>query len=83
VQRVEFLVDGVVRWRSVTPPYAFDWDTTPEAPGEHELTAQAVVRGYAVGARTVTVDVEPPPDTTTTTTTDTTTTETTPTTTTP
>jgi hypothetical protein len=85
VQRVEFLVDGVVRWRALTQPYTFDWDTTPEAPGAHELTAQAIVRGYAVAGRTVTVDVEPPTNTTTTTTTttDTTTTETTPTTTTP
>ncbi|HEY1366859.1 MAG TPA: N-acetylmuramoyl-L-alanine amidase [Gaiellaceae bacterium] len=89
VQRVEFLVDGIVRWRALTPPYVFDWDTSTEGPGPHELTAAAIVKGYAVAARTVTVDVEPPADTTATTTTDTTTTttttttETTPTTTTP
>jgi hypothetical protein len=90
VQRVEFLVDGIVRSNATSPPYAFDWDTSAEGPGPHELTAAAIVQGYALGARTVTVDVEPPADTTTTattttdtTTTETTTTETTPTTTTP
>lgn len=64
-QRVEFLVDGVLRDTQVRSPYVFGgptgiWDTTRETPGPHKLTVRAV------GARTaaeLTVDVivAPPP----------------------
>ena len=47
VQRIEFLVDGVLRDTQTTPPYVFGgpagaWDTSRETPGAHTLTIRAV-----------------------------------------
>jgi N-acetyl-anhydromuramyl-L-alanine amidase AmpD len=61
-QRVELLVDGVVRVTSTTPPYFLDWDTTAESEGEHRLTVRAVLAGRAVSARSVFVVVASPPE---------------------
>jgi hypothetical protein len=70
--RVEFWVDGKLRWTEQQAPYVFNgdgstWDTTKESDGAHEL----VTKAYAGGARlqaTITVTVrnaapasQPPP----------------------
>jgi hypothetical protein len=55
VKRVEFLVDGSLRWTEYSAPYEFNsgsttrWDTTKEADGVHTLVAKA----YAGDGRTV------------------------------
>ena len=60
VQRVEFLVDGVLRGSDVAAPYTLGLNADAEQPGEHRLTARAVgANGKAVEA-TVTVSVPPP-----------------------
>ena len=59
-QRVEFLVDGVLRGTDVAAPYTLGLNADAEQPGEHRLTARAVgANGKAVEA-TVTVSVPPP-----------------------
>jgi hypothetical protein len=40
VRRVDFLVDGVLRATQLQPPFAYDWDTSTEAPGTHALTVR-------------------------------------------
>jgi N-acetyl-anhydromuramyl-L-alanine amidase AmpD len=42
VARVEFVVDGAVRATAAATPYAWDWDTTQDAPGTHALVVRAV-----------------------------------------
>jgi chitodextrinase len=47
VARIEFLVDGVLRWTEANAPYVFDgndgtWDTTVEPNGAHVLTLRLV-----------------------------------------
>jgi len=42
VERVDFLVDGVVRASATEAPYAYGWDTALERSGRHVLTARAV-----------------------------------------
>jgi hypothetical protein len=59
-QRVEFLVDGVVRGTDVAAPYTLGWNASAEAPGPHVLTARAV--GKTTVAATVTVTVPAPPE---------------------
>jgi hypothetical protein len=46
-ERVEFVVDGVVRGTDVAAPYTFGWNASTEPAGTHRLTARAV------GAKTV------------------------------
>jgi len=59
-QRVEFLVDGVLRGSDVAAPYTLGLNAETEQPGEHRLTARAVgATGKAVES-TVTVSVPPP-----------------------
>jgi hypothetical protein len=59
-QRVEFLVDGVLRGTDVAAPFTLGLNADAEQPGEHRLTARAVgANGKAVEA-TVTVSVPPP-----------------------
>ena len=59
-QRVEFLVDGVLRGSDVAAPYTLGLNAEAEQPGDHTLTARAVgANGKAVEA-TVTVSVPPP-----------------------
>ena len=56
-QRVEFLVDGVLRGSDVAAPYTLGVNAGAEQPGEHVLTARAVgATGKAVEAM-VTVSV--------------------------
>jgi len=59
-QRVQLLVDGVVRGTATAAPYRFEWDTTAEPAGPHRLTVRAVVRGYGVSGRSASVVVTPP-----------------------
>jgi hypothetical protein len=42
VARVEFVVDGAVRSTATAAPYAWDWDTTQDAPGTHALVVRAI-----------------------------------------
>jgi N-acetyl-anhydromuramyl-L-alanine amidase AmpD len=60
VARVEFVVDGVVRGAASAAPYAYDWDTSGEAPGRHQLTVRAFGRDGAVAEQSLTVTVAPP-----------------------
>ena len=41
-ERVEFLVDGVLRGTDVAAPYTFGWNADAEPAGPHVLTARAV-----------------------------------------
>ena len=60
-ERVEFLVDGVLRGGDVAAPYTFGLNADAEQPGPHRLTARVVgANGKPVQA-TVTVTVLPPP----------------------
>ena len=58
-QRLEFLVDGVVRGTDVAAPYTFGWNASVEPAGPHVLTARAV--GARTVERSVTVTVPAPP----------------------
>jgi N-acetyl-anhydromuramyl-L-alanine amidase AmpD len=60
VARVEFVVDAAVRATSTRAPYAYDWDTSVEAPGPHQLTVRAVGVDRGVAEQTFTVTVAPP-----------------------
>jgi hypothetical protein len=40
-ERVEFLVDGVLRGTDIAAPYTFGWNTDAEPAGPHVLTARA------------------------------------------
>ena len=58
--RVEFLVDGLPQVTLTKAPYAYDWDTTSDAAGPHQLTVRAVGIEGDVATQTVTVTVAPP-----------------------
>jgi N-acetyl-anhydromuramyl-L-alanine amidase AmpD len=64
VARVEYLVDGALRHTATGAPFAFEWDTTKEAPGPRVLTIRLVgpTGKVATGSVTVTVETAPPPD---------------------
>ena len=51
-ERVEFLIDGVVRGADVAAPFTFGWNADAEAPGTHLLTARAVGGTKTVEATT-------------------------------
>jgi hypothetical protein len=59
-ERVDFLVDGVVRGSDVAAPYTFGLNADAEQPGEHRLTARAIGAGGTSAQETVTVTVPPP-----------------------
>ena len=59
-QRVEFLVDGVLRGSDVAAPYTLGLNADAEQPGEHRLTARAVGANGKTVEATVTVSVPPP-----------------------
>ena len=64
IDRVEFLVDGVIRDTQLKPPYVFGgleggWDTGAETAGEHTLTVRAV-GPRSTATATVRVVVTPP-----------------------
>ncbi|MDX6486203.1 MAG: hypothetical protein QOF43_1356 [Gaiellaceae bacterium] len=60
VARVEFVVDGAVRGTATAAPYAWDWDSTGEAPGAHELAVRAIAADGSVAEQKLTVMVAPP-----------------------
>lgn len=60
-ERVEFLVDGVVRGADVAAPYTFGWQADTETAGPHVLTARAVGRDGRRAEASVTVRVAVPP----------------------
>jgi N-acetyl-anhydromuramyl-L-alanine amidase AmpD len=60
VDHVEFDVDGVVRATVTAAPYAWDWDTTAETPGPHQLVVKAVGPDGAVAQQQLTVTVAGP-----------------------
>jgi hypothetical protein len=57
VARVEFVVDGGVRASAAAAPYAWDWDTTQDAPGAHALVVRAVGVDGAVAEKSLSVIV--------------------------
>jgi hypothetical protein len=61
--RVDFLVDGAVRWTAPEAPYSYDWDTSLERNGRHVLTARAVdaVGRSAIAATVVSSQTPPAP----------------------
>jgi hypothetical protein len=54
-ERVDFLVDGVLRGTDVQRPFTLGWDTSPETPGTHTLEARAVGADGRRAAAKVTV----------------------------
>jgi N-acetyl-anhydromuramyl-L-alanine amidase AmpD len=60
VARVELSVDGTVRATVAAAPYAYDWDTSGEAPGPHQLSIRAVGADGNAVTRSFTVTVSPP-----------------------
>ena len=60
-ERVEFLVDGVVRGADVAAPYTLGLDADAEEPGPHRLTARAVGANGKVAEAAVTATVPPRP----------------------
>jgi N-acetyl-anhydromuramyl-L-alanine amidase AmpD len=60
VARVEFVVDGLVRATANAVPYAYDWDTSSETPGRHQLTVRVIGRDGAVAEQSLTVTVAAP-----------------------
>jgi peptidoglycan/xylan/chitin deacetylase (PgdA/CDA1 family) len=56
---VDFTVDGALVGTSPASPYAYDWDSTTVADGQHTITAEAMDAGGAVlAADSVMVSVE-------------------------
>jgi N-acetylmuramoyl-L-alanine amidase len=65
VRRVEWLIDGKLRWTSTSLPFVFGgkgalWDTTRETAGPHELTVRAVNPDGSVSELTIPVTVAAP-----------------------
>ncbi len=61
--QVEFLVDGAARGSAAVAPFAYAWDASAEAGGEHVLTARAVGRDGRVAeasARVTVIATSPP-----------------------
>jgi N-acetyl-anhydromuramyl-L-alanine amidase AmpD len=59
VARIEYLVDGRLRHTAVQAPFAYQWDTTQETPGERVLTVRLVGPTGKVTEGSVTVLVAP------------------------
>ena len=59
VDRVEYLLDGAPLQTVTTAPYAFTWDTSTVAPGDHTVTVKARV-GDQETQQSVSVTVVPP-----------------------
>jgi N-acetylmuramoyl-L-alanine amidase/Bacterial Ig domain len=61
VERVDFLVDGVVRASVEQAPYSWGWDTALEQNGRHILTARAIGEDGRSAIATVVVESNTPP----------------------
>jgi N-acetyl-anhydromuramyl-L-alanine amidase AmpD len=62
VERVDFFVDGALRWQDRGNPYRYDgnygrWDTRDETNGQHVLTLRAVAVSGAEASATIVVTV--------------------------
>jgi N-acetyl-anhydromuramyl-L-alanine amidase AmpD len=65
VRRLEWLIDGRLRWTSTSLPFVFGgkdgtWDTTAETPGSHRLTVRAVQPNGLTSELTIPVTVAAP-----------------------
>jgi hypothetical protein len=60
VVRVEFSVDGAVRGAAAADPFAWDWDTAQETPGQHRLTIRALTADGTAAQQDLTVTVAGP-----------------------
>jgi hypothetical protein len=65
VQRIDWLIDGKLRWTSRSLPFVFGgkgglWDTTRETPGPHQLTVRAVRTDGSASELTIPVTVVAP-----------------------
>ena len=60
VKSVQFLVDGSVLATVTKAPYAYDWDTSADAPGPHQLTMRVTGVDGGVSEQSVTATVAPP-----------------------
>ena len=60
IDHVEFSVDGVVRGTATAAPYAWDWDTAQETPGQHQLLVRAVGADGSAAQQQLTVTVAGP-----------------------
>ncbi len=66
VERVEFLLDGILIGSDTSAPYGFTWNATSTSSGAHTLSARAVDDAGNTGTSTgnqVTVDNSAPPTT--------------------
>jgi hypothetical protein len=69
VKRVDFLIDGKLRWIEHNPPYTYGFDgnylvTSWLAPGRHKFTVRVTAKGGQVGRSSTTARVlaaRPPP----------------------
>ena len=59
-QRIELLVDGVLRATANQQPFVLQWDTAADEPGWHLITIRAVTRGYALSAVNLAVEITAP-----------------------
>ena len=62
VRRVDWLIDGKLRWTSTWLPFVFGgkgalWDTARETPGPHQLTVRAVRKDGSASELTIPVTV--------------------------
>ena len=62
VRRVEWLIDGRLRWTSTELPFVFGgkdgtWNTTAETPGAHTLTVRVVTRDGSSAETTISLTV--------------------------
>jgi N-acetyl-anhydromuramyl-L-alanine amidase AmpD len=60
VQKVEFFVDGSLRATSTKAPYAYDWDSSAEAPGPHALLVRVTGLDGGLVEQSATATVSPP-----------------------
>jgi FHA domain len=56
-QQVELLVDGKSRGISHAPPFSFDWDTSQETPGRHQVLLRGQDATGAIADKQLTLDV--------------------------
>jgi hypothetical protein len=60
IAHVEFWVDGVERGTSSAAPYAWDWQTAQETPGQHQLQIRAVGADGTTATQSLAVTVAGP-----------------------
>ncbi|MGC8668029.1 MAG: Ig-like domain-containing protein [Chthonomonadales bacterium] len=58
IAKVEFSVDGKLRYTDTSTPYSFDWDTLQDTEGQHTLTATVYDTAGHTATATITVVVD-------------------------